>query len=211
MGICLALIARVALAFGADDMSGDSVHQVWQRAAAVSATELALVMFIAGLSVQNETQCRRKRDVLFSTLNKKNLLVLGTPGLSVDHHAPHSLNVCMRTCGSQRVPFLTLLARARARAHYLARPLCTLCGDTVALAVRLLGDADWSETSTVEPDTEDNSLENTCRMMLTRNAKIKEQKASSVAQWTICTCTHPQKYSLVGLMQSITLKLLRLV
>jgi len=50
VGICLALIARVALALVADDMLGDSVHEIWRFAAAVSAMELALVMFMAGLS-----------------------------------------------------------------------------------------------------------------------------------------------------------------
>jgi hypothetical protein len=50
VGICLALIVRVALALVADDMLGDSVHEIWRVAAAVSAMELALVMFMAGLS-----------------------------------------------------------------------------------------------------------------------------------------------------------------
>jgi hypothetical protein len=93
-----------------------------------------------------------------------------------------------------RVPFS--LARARA----LSLSLCPLCGNTVALAARLLGDADWSDMpSTVEPDMEDvvhvarrrrssidHRLEHHFQRILVRNAEIHEQRASSSAKWTIC-------------------------
>jgi hypothetical protein len=75
----------------------------------------------------------------------------------------------------------------------LALSLCPLCGDTVALAARLLGDADWSDKpSTVELDMDVHRLEYHFQIMLARNARIYEQRASSHAHWTICRHTHSQ-------------------